>query len=376
MVKWPNIDFRQLKELNSDTIGWIYLEGTPLNYPVVQGHGDDYYLKHNFTFEPSPHGCIYAEPGEAFPGRRSVLNGHNMKDFSMFTSLLLYYCEEGFFDEHPVIDLKTPEADYEIRVWGSVQFPRGYGFAAHPPRDEEAFAQWKQAMINLCPFEAPFDLQCDDDIMVFCTCRPHKNNEAEGTLIVIGKVLKREQKNIYLTLVNRKHPMDFGLLEKIVLKEYSDMPGYTCTVEEETLEHYKQLKEYVSQYGVTMGICSGFRSYDYQAKLYPEIPEEHDNDAEEASRYIASPGESEHHTGLAVDIIIDNNEKIDDITYMARAYTIIHTACPYFGFIVRYPQNKCDVTGYAYEPWHLRYVGKEAATVIGRQKITLEEYLL
>ena len=214
MVKWPNIDFRQLKELNPDTIGWIYLEDTPLNYPVVQGHGDDYYLTHNFTFEPSPHGCIYSEPGDAFPGRRSVLNGHNMKDCSMFAILLFYYCDEGFIDEHPVIELKTPESDYEIRVWGSVQFPNGYEFASFPPRDEESFAQWKQAMINLCPFEVPFDLQCEDDIMVLCTCRPFRNNESDGTLIVIGKVLKREQENIYLTLVNRKHPMDFGLLEK------------------------------------------------------------------------------------------------------------------------------------------------------------------
>ena len=191
MIKWPVINFRQLLELNPDTIGWIYLEGTPISYPVVQGHGNDYYLKHNFTGEESPHGCIYAEPGDAFPGRRSVLNGHNMKDSSMFSYLLFYYCEEGFADKHPVIELKTPDADYEIKVWGSIQFPRGYEFAAYPPRDEEVFAEWKKAIIRLCPFEPTFDLNCDDGIMVFCTCRPF-NDEPDGTLIVIGKVLKKE----------------------------------------------------------------------------------------------------------------------------------------------------------------------------------------
>lgn len=191
MVQWPDIDFRKLKELNPDTLGWLHLEGTPLNYPVVQGHGDDYYLTHNFTFEPSPHGCIYAEPGDAFPGKRSVLSGHNMKDCSMFAILLFYYCEEGFVGKYPVIGLKTPKADYEIRVWGSVQFPGSFEFVSHPPREEEAFALWKETMIRLCPFEAPFDLQCEDDIMVLRTCRPFRNGASDGTLIVIGKVLQK-----------------------------------------------------------------------------------------------------------------------------------------------------------------------------------------
>ena len=192
MDKWPNIDFKKLLELNPDTLGWIYLDGTPLNYPVVQGHGDDYYLKHNFTGEESSHGCIYAEPGDAFPGRRTVLVGHNMKDCSMFAVLLFYYFDEEFIDKYPIIDLKTPDADYEIKVWSSIQFPRGYEFAAYSPVKEEAFALWKKTMINLCPFEPTFDLHCDDDIMVFCTCRPFLNKESDGTQIVIGKVCKKE----------------------------------------------------------------------------------------------------------------------------------------------------------------------------------------
>ena len=59
---------------------------------------------------------------------------------------------------------------------------------------------------------------------------------------------------------------------------------------------------------------------------------------------------------------------------MAHAYTILHTACPYFGFIVRYPYGKEAVTHYGYEPWHLRFVGREAARYISRRGLTLEEY--
>ncbi|MBQ0146809.1 MAG: D-alanyl-D-alanine carboxypeptidase family protein, partial [Lachnospiraceae bacterium] len=62
--------------------------------------------------------------------------------------------------------------------------------------------------------------------------------------------------------------------------------------------------------------------------------------------------------------------------YMHRAYSIIHVACPYFGFIVRYPRNKRYVTGFRYKPLHLRYVGEKAATYISKNKLTLEEYFL
>ena len=190
MIKWPDIDFKRLLALNPETIGWLHLEGTPIDYPVVRGRGDDHYLKHNFTGEESPHGCIFAVHGDTFPGNRSTLFGHNMKDNSMFSHLLFYYHEEGFIDKHPVIKLKTPDADYEIRVWSTMHFPNGYEVAAYPPTEKRAFAKWKRAIIRLCPFGSTFKLRCEDDIMVFCTCRPHINCKLDGTMIVIGKVCK------------------------------------------------------------------------------------------------------------------------------------------------------------------------------------------
>ena len=170
--------------------------------------------------------------------------------------------------------------------------------------------------------------------------------------------------------------MDFSLLEKIVLKDYCDSPGCECRVEEKTLENYRKLKEYVSKYGVNIGIFSGYRSYDDQVEVYNFNLQVFDNNEERTSHHAARPGESEHHTGLALDITIDDDEKKDDTMYMHRAYTILHTACPYYGFIVRYPKNKRYVTGYEYEPWHIRYVGKKAAMYISKHKFVLEEYFL
>ena len=189
-----------------------------------------------------------------------------------------------------------------------------------------------------------------------------------------GRYVFKEKRDddVYLTLVNTSYPMDFSMLEKINLQEYSDMPGCECKVEEKTLEQYKKLRDYVSQYGITMGMSSAYRSYAEQKKLFEEAENERDNNV----RRVSSPGKSEHHTGLAIDISIDNNEKEDDIEYMHRAYSIIHVACPYFGFIVRYPRNKRYVTGFRYKPLHLRYVGEKAATYISKNKLTLEEYFL
>lgn len=192
----------------------------------------------------------------------------------------------------------------------------------------------------------------------------------------MSAVFSRKKDNCYTTLVNKKNPMDFSLLEKVVLKEYCDMPGCECLVEEKTLENYKKLKEYVSRYGVTISIDSGYRSIDDQAEAYNFFLKVHDNDEEKTSHCVALPGESEHHTGLALDITIDNDEKKDDLIYMHRAYSILHTASPYFGFIVRYPNNKQYVTGYEYEPWHIRYVGKRAAMYISKHRLALEEYFL
>ena len=191
MLEWPNIDFDLLKRINPDTIGWIHTEDTPVNYPVVQGHGDGYYLTHNFSCEESPHGCIYALTEGEFPGKRSVVVGHNMKDETMFVSMLYYRYEEGYFEKHPVIELKTPYANYEIKVWGSIDFGEDGLCMVYPPEEEDLFNEWKEEVRRLNLFDPGFDITYDDDIMVFCTCRPYLTVNPDGTLMVVGKVIRK-----------------------------------------------------------------------------------------------------------------------------------------------------------------------------------------
>jgi D-alanyl-D-alanine carboxypeptidase len=125
--------------------------------------------------------------------------------------------------------------------------------------------------------------------------------------------------------------------------------------------------------GIQLVAVSGYRSYERQKGIFTEEIKE--KGKEEAIHAVALPGQSEHQTGLAVDI---SSPSIHNALTTAFGETkegkwVAEHAHEY-GFIIRYPKGKEAVTGYQYEPWHLRYVGKKAAKVIFERKITLEEY--
>jgi D-alanyl-D-alanine carboxypeptidase len=123
---------------------------------------------------------------------------------------------------------------------------------------------------------------------------------------------------------------------------------------------------------ILLGV-SGYRDYYYQEKLYNEKVDR--SGKEEADKYVAQAGESEHQTGLAMDILSDEYTTLDEGFKNTKAYNWIIENCYKYGFIIRYPEGKEDITGYDYEPWHIRYVGNEAAKQIAYNGITLEEYL-
>lgn len=118
---------------------------------------------------------------------------------------------------------------------------------------------------------------------------------------------------------------------------------------------------------------SGYRAFDYQKQLFESEVEVFGNI--QANRYVAKPGESEHQTGLAMDILSKDYEILDEGFKNTKAYKWLQDNCGNYGFIIRYPEDKEEITGYEFEPWHIRYVGVDAAKVIMKENITLEEYL-
>lgn len=122
--------------------------------------------------------------------------------------------------------------------------------------------------------------------------------------------------------------------------------------------------------GFTIRAMSSYRSYDYQKKLYQNYVDS--DGVEEADTYSARPGFSEHQTGLTVDV---DNAKLSYTDFdKTNEFKWMMENAHRFGFILRYPKDKEDITGYSYESWHYRYVGVDIATYIYEHNITLDEY--
>lgn len=127
--------------------------------------------------------------------------------------------------------------------------------------------------------------------------------------------------------------------------------------------------------GFNLVAFSGFRSYEYQTTLYSNYVNRDGKKA--ADRYSARPGYSEHQTGLAYDIGEKGREDLWLTSEFGEsaAGKWLHQHAHEYGFILRYPQGKENITGYMYESWHFRYVGNETAKAVYEQNTTLEEYL-
>lgn len=125
--------------------------------------------------------------------------------------------------------------------------------------------------------------------------------------------------------------------------------------------------------GIYLYGVSGYRSYKRQEEIYQDSLQ--NKGFEHTSKFIAYPGSSEHQTGLALDISIAsmNYELEQEFSHTKEAHWLFQYASLY-GFIIRYPKGKESITGFAYEPWHIRYVTKPLAFYLTKTKLTLEQY--
>jgi len=139
---------------------------------------------------------------------------------------------------------------------------------------------------------------------------------------------------------------------------------------EEAAVNFENLSADASMLGYRIIAVSTFRDYEYQGKLFNEYTNSKGIDY--ALLCSAKPGHSEHQTGLAVDVE-GSNKDYDEFEKSIEFNWMKENAHKY-GFILRYPKGKEQITGFKYEPWHYRYVGVKHATNIYNNNITLEEY--
>lgn len=181
----------------------------------------------------------------------------------------------------------------------------------------------------------------------------------------------------YKVLVNKENKIKDNYLSKIELITTKDVDNLDIQVEKETYHAYLKLKKFLETKNIIIGISSAYRSKEYQQEIYDSFVKDYGKDY--ADKFVAPVGCSEHHTGLAIDINIKVNGAWPKDNYelmkQEKMFKTIHKYLSTYGFILRYPDEKKDITGYPYEPWHIRYTGEIVAKIIESNNYTLEEYL-
>lgn len=190
-------------------------------------------------------------------------------------------------------------------------------------------------------------------------------------------VLEQQREEWYLLLVNKWNPIDrdysMDLVElrnghSVDIRAYPDLQDMMDDARAEGLQPI---------------ICSSYRTNQKQRDLFKNQVDKYiaqgltEEEAEEqAAKWVAVPGTSEHQTGLAVDIVALDYQILDEGQEDTPEQKWLMENSYKYGYILRYPTEKSDITGIHYEPWHYRYVGKEAAKEIYDLGICLEEYLM
>ena len=121
-------------------------------------------------------------------------------------------------------------------------------------------------------------------------------------------------------------------------------------------------------------LSSGYRSYSEQESLFKAKVREYGE--EDAAKIVLPPGTSEHQTGLCCDITdVYRSPKTPSVLAKTETFLWLNEHCEQYGFILRYPEDKQEITNIIYEPWHFRYVGEEVAKYIKENNLCLEEFL-
>ena len=183
-----------------------------------------------------------------------------------------------------------------------------------------------------------------------------------------------------LTLVNNNVAVPEGYEASLSVKVAESSTGKELA--EEAADAYVSMKAAAAADGIDLLLCSGYRSVSYQEGLFANEKQEwldkgltEQEAYDKAKTIVAVPGYSEHNLGLAADIVTPSYQNLDEGFENTDAFKWLDEHCTEYGFILRYPNGKQDITGIIYEPWHYRYVGVENAAIIAESGLCLEEFL-
>ncbi len=171
------VDLAALQTIHPDVVAWLTAPGTELDYPVVQGRDNTFYLKHLFTGERNKLGSIFLDfrsHGD-FSGKNSVVYGHNMKDGSMFSSLTNYK-DQGYYDRFPAMELDTPDGRFQIQLFAGLVVDGNYDSVRLEFQDDTDFLAYADSLKEASTFQSPIAVTAEDRMVTLCTCSYEFNN--------------------------------------------------------------------------------------------------------------------------------------------------------------------------------------------------------
>ena len=199
-----------------------------------------------------------------------------------------------------------------------------------------------------------------------------------GTMLVTGTLDKACPQNDPqgLLLVNRSWRISADYVPET---RQANVPGQVRRLQPHVAEALEAMYAAAKvEAGVTLVSVSGYREYDKQVRIYKNKLKSVRGNVEAANAYVALPGTSEHQTGLTMDVgqkSLSSDKNLSGSFGGSKGGIWLRDNCWRFGFIIRYQEGWEDITGYSYEPWHVRYVGIETAKRLHEKNMPLEEFL-
>lgn len=189
---WPEVDFAALRQVNPDIVGWLYCEDTPINYPVVQGEDNSYYLKHLFDGTYNANGCLFLDCRVAsnFSDTHSIIYGHHMQNGSMLSSIDGYK-DQAYYEAHPSLMLMTPDKNYLVELFAGYVTDVEADAWEVGFRDELTWETWVAAAIDRSTFRSDIRPAVGEKILTLSTCSYEFSN---ARYVLLG-VLKPKDYN-------------------------------------------------------------------------------------------------------------------------------------------------------------------------------------
>lgn len=183
-----SVDFEALLKENSDIVGWLYCEGTVINYPVVQSEDNDYYLRRDLYGKKLTAGTLFVDYRCSTVGADNnyIIYGHNMQNGSMFGTLKNYK-KQSYYNEHPVLYFLTPDQDYRIDLFAGLITEATSNLYRPNFKGEGGFETILQDIIAKSTFKSDVSVTADDHVVMFSSC---DYTFTDARYVVFGKLTR------------------------------------------------------------------------------------------------------------------------------------------------------------------------------------------